>query len=50
MKCDVGDESTIESLCLAVSVLLERGGREKCIEMVIVNAGVLEWPGGVLGG
>ncbi|KAA8574674.1 hypothetical protein EYC84_003924 [Monilinia fructicola] len=50
VKCDVGDESTIESLCLAVSVLLERGGREKCIETVIVNAGVLEWPGGVLGG
>ncbi|KAB8301259.1 hypothetical protein EYC80_003145 [Monilinia laxa] len=50
VKCDVGDESTIESLCLAVSVLLERGGREKCIETVIVNAGVLEWPGGVAWG
>ncbi|QSZ33689.1 hypothetical protein DSL72_005260 [Monilinia vaccinii-corymbosi] len=51
VKCDLGDESTIESLCLAVSELLARGGAgEKCIETVIVSAGVLEWPGGVLGG
>ncbi|KAI9645498.1 hypothetical protein NHQ30_006237 [Ciborinia camelliae] len=45
VKCDVTNEQTIESLCLAIPSLLE-----ETIETVIINAGVLEWPNGVLGG
>ncbi|KAJ8070811.1 hypothetical protein OCU04_001173 [Sclerotinia nivalis] len=46
VKCDVTDEQTIESLCLAIPGLLLGSP----IEAVIINAGVLEWPNRVLGG
>jgi NAD(P)-dependent dehydrogenase (short-subunit alcohol dehydrogenase family) len=51
LRCDINDEESIKSLASEVSKLIARDEWEggAGLETVVVNAGVLEWPNGVLG-
>lgn len=50
LRCDINDEESIKSLSVDVSKLIARDGWEggAGIESVVINAGVLDWPNGVL--
>ncbi|PQE28921.1 hypothetical protein CJF30_00003941 [Rutstroemia sp. NJR-2017a BBW] len=51
LRCDINDEESIKALAVDVSKLITRDGWQGGVglETVVVNAGVLEWPNGVLG-